>query len=210
MVTIHLVSQPETSNFSLNLLSSNFTQSTRSIQFSVNIFHFFHHYLYSRLEYHDLALKPWHLYLSATNKPATLTPQQNPYPNPPSSKSLSALWRPSVCWPLLLSSHIPLPTSVLFFFFFEAGRVVFFWLYRTTCRILAPDQGSNLCPLQWKLRVPTTGPPGKSLSTCFMLQQSWTTHNSFKLQVPVPTGHTVPPDSPLWTCLLFRSVLTHM
>ena len=25
-----------------------------------------------------------------------------------------------------------------------------------------PDQGSNLCPLQWKHRVLTTGPPGKS------------------------------------------------
>ena len=86
--------------------------------------------------------KPNHLYLSATNKPATLTPQQNPYPNPPSSKSLSALWRPSVFWPLLLSSHIPLPTSVLF----EAGRVVFFWLYHTKCRILAPWSGIELVP----------------------------------------------------------------
>ena len=25
-----------------------------------------------------------------------------------------------------------------------------------------PDQGSSPCPLQWKLRVLTTGPPGKS------------------------------------------------
>ena len=25
-----------------------------------------------------------------------------------------------------------------------------------------PDQGLNLCPLQWKRRVLTTGPPGKS------------------------------------------------
>ena len=25
-----------------------------------------------------------------------------------------------------------------------------------------PDQGLNLCPLQWKRRVSTTGPPGKS------------------------------------------------
>ena len=25
-----------------------------------------------------------------------------------------------------------------------------------------PDQGSNPCPLQWKCRVLTTGPPGKS------------------------------------------------
>ena len=27
---------------------------------------------------------------------------------------------------------------------------------------LFPDQGSNPCPLQWKFRVLTTGPPGKS------------------------------------------------
>ena len=146
MVTIHLVYQPETSNFSLNLLSSNFTQSTRSIEFSVNIFHFFHHYLYSRLEYHDLTLKLWHrhLYLSATNKPATLT-QQNPYPNPPSSKSLSALWRPSVFWLLLLSSHNPLPTSVSFFFFL-GGVVLFLVVLCTTCRILAPWSGIELVP----------------------------------------------------------------
>ena len=127
---------------------------------------------------------------------------------PPQNPCL--LFEDPLCAGPYFSHHISLSPPLFFFFFFEAGRVVFFWLYRTTCRILAPDQGSNLCPLQWKLRVPTTGPPGKSLSTCFMLQQSWTTHNSFKLQVPVPTGHTVPPDSPLWTCLLFRSVLTHM
>ena len=30
---------------------------------------------------------------------------------------------------------------------------------------LFPDQGLNLCPLQWKRRVLTTGPPGKSLAT---------------------------------------------
>ena len=30
-----------------------------------------------------------------------------------------------------------------------------------------PQQGSNLCPLQWKRRVSTTGPPGKSLFARF-------------------------------------------
>lgn len=29
------------------------------------------------------------------------------------------------------------------------------------CRVLVPDQESNLCPLQWMCRVLTTGPPGK-------------------------------------------------
>ena len=27
-----------------------------------------------------------------------------------------------------------------------------------------PNQGSNTCPLQWRRRVSTTGPPGKSLN----------------------------------------------
>ena len=31
-----------------------------------------------------------------------------------------------------------------------------------------PDQGSNLCPLQWKRRVLTTGPPGKSPGVCLL------------------------------------------
>ena len=30
-----------------------------------------------------------------------------------------------------------------------------------------PDQGSNLCPLQWKSGVLTTGPPGKSSTSIF-------------------------------------------
>ena len=32
-----------------------------------------------------------------------------------------------------------------------------------------PDQVSNLYPLQWKLRVPTTGSPGKSLNVCYFV-----------------------------------------
>ena len=28
-----------------------------------------------------------------------------------------------------------------------------------------PDQGSHLCPLQWKLQVLTPGPPGNSLDS---------------------------------------------
>ena len=31
-----------------------------------------------------------------------------------------------------------------------------------------PHQGSNPCPLQWKLRVPTTAPPGKSWRWIFL------------------------------------------
>ena len=37
-----------------------------------------------------------------------------------------------------------------------------FWSCQTAFRILVPDQGSSLCPLQWKHRVLTTGSPGKS------------------------------------------------
>ena len=32
-----------------------------------------------------------------------------------------------------------------------------------------PDQGSNLCPLQWKYGVLTTGPPGKSHGQVFFI-----------------------------------------
>ena len=32
-----------------------------------------------------------------------------------------------------------------------------------------PDQGSNLCPVQWKNGFLTTGPPGKSLGPDFLL-----------------------------------------
>ena len=37
-----------------------------------------------------------------------------------------------------------------------------FWLHSAACRILVPQPG-NPHPLHWKLRVLTTGPPGKSL-----------------------------------------------
>ena len=37
-----------------------------------------------------------------------------------------------------------------------------FWPYHKACRVLVSDQGLNLCPLQWKLRVLTSEPPGKS------------------------------------------------
>ena len=39
----------------------------------------------------------------------------------------------------------------------------FFWSHHAACRIF-PDQGSNLCTLQWKHGVLTTGPPGKPLT----------------------------------------------
>ena len=46
-----------------------------------------------------------------------------------------------------------LTSLALFFFFFPAVPCSMF-----------PDQGSNLCPLHWNLRVLTTGSPGKSPS----------------------------------------------
>ena len=35
-----------------------------------------------------------------------------------------------------------------------------------------PNQGLNLCPLQWKLKVLTTGPPGKSQLCPFLFQEA--------------------------------------
>ena len=39
----------------------------------------------------------------------------------------------------------------------------FFWPQWAACGILVPQPGIELVPLQWKRRVLTTGPPGKSL-----------------------------------------------
>ena len=38
----------------------------------------------------------------------------------------------------------------------------FFWLHCATCRILLPNWGFTLCPLQWKCGDLTTGPPRNS------------------------------------------------
>ena len=43
------------------------------------------------------------------------------------------------------------------------GIFFFFLAVPWACGISVPDQGRNPCPLQWKCRVLTTGPPGKSL-----------------------------------------------
>ena len=42
------------------------------------------------------------------------------------------------------------------------------------CGIFLPEQGSNLCPLQWKRRISATGPPGKAFHEdfCSLLQFS--------------------------------------
>ena len=46
---------------------------------------------------------------------------------------------------------------------FGHGRdfIYLFWSEYRVCGILVPWPGSNLCPLQWKYKVLTTGPPGK-------------------------------------------------
>ena len=44
--------------------------------------------------------------------------------------------------------------------------IIFFWLYHVACRILS-HEGLNLCLLQWKHGVLTTGPPGKSSAVHF-------------------------------------------
>ena len=46
--------------------------------------------------------------------------------------------------------------TIQIFFFFLAAQ------YCAACGILVPWPGINLCPLQWKGGVLTTGPPGKS------------------------------------------------
>ena len=34
-----------------------------------------------------------------------------------------------------------------------------------------PNQRSNSCSMRWKLSILTTGPPGKSLSHCFLARK---------------------------------------
>ena len=55
---------------------------------------------------------------------------------------------------------------ISFFFFF------FFWPHWVACGILVLQSGSNSCPLQWKYRVLTTGPPGKSIYLLFILSSN--------------------------------------
>ena len=50
--------------------------------------------------------------------------------------------------------------------------VVVVWLCLIAGRILVPDKGLNLCPLQWKHGVLTTGPPGKSPKRSFLSSDS--------------------------------------
>ena len=54
----------------------------------------------------------------------------------------------------------------------STSNVFFFWLCCAACGILVPNQGSNPCPLQWKRRVLTTGPPGKSQQVILLLDFS--------------------------------------
>ena len=61
---------------------------------------------------------------------------------PPQNPCL--LFEDPLCSGPYFSHHISLSPPL--FFFFEAGRVVFFWLYHTKCRILAPWSGIELVP----------------------------------------------------------------
>ena len=73
-------------------------------------------------------------------------------------------------WPKKVLSNsrekywVPDPGLVFLKFYFDH-----FWLQHVTYSISVPQPGWNLCPLQWKYGVLTTGPPGKSprYSFCF-------------------------------------------
>ena len=47
---------------------------------------------------------------------------------------------------------------------------MFFWPYCMACGISVPQPGIKPCPLQWKHRVLTTGPPGKSQGLLFRVR----------------------------------------
>ena len=50
---------------------------------------------------------------------------------------------------------------------------VHFWLHYVAGMQNLCNRGSNLCSLPWKLRVLTTGPPGKPLNRNFKPHNSW-------------------------------------
>ena len=51
---------------------------------------------------------------------------------------------------------------------------IIFWSHYAACRIFVPQRGIKPVPLQWKIGVLTTGPPGKSLHLLFqMLIDLW-------------------------------------
>ena len=66
----------------------------------------------------------------------------------------------------------------------------FFWPYHVAYRI--PDQELNLCPLQWKHGVLTTGPPGNSL--VFSFRKCWLQPNKLVSQ-PI-SGCNLPFEKP--------------
>ena len=56
---------------------------------------------------------------------------------------------------MLINKSDEVQNSVTYFKFY-----FIFWQHCTVCRIF-PDQGSNLCPLQWMHEVLAIGPPEK-------------------------------------------------
>ena len=66
--------------------------------------------------------------------------------------------------------------------------LLFFGLTFASCKTLVPRRGLELCPLQWKLRVLTTGPPGKSHAWSFLMMGSffgYWMHHRFLNQLPI-------------------------
>ena len=79
-----------------------------------------------------------------------------------SSKFL--FFKKSFCLFVYLFGLLHGPDLPSFSFFKNLFVCLFTYLaseWRVACGILVPHQGSNLCLLQWKHRVLTTGPPGK-------------------------------------------------
>ena len=83
---------------------------------------------------------------------------------------LSHLICGTLLWELQLSNtdgqagsvSFPGPSWVFFNYYFYLFIYLFIGCTLWHVRSQFPDQGLNPCPLQWKHRVPTTGPSGKS------------------------------------------------
>ena len=80
---------------------------------------------------------------------------------------------PAVKQCLQSHDHCAFRRMVLFYSFFFLRLICLFGHTAQLVVSYFPDQGSNLCPLQWKLSILTTGPPGRFQS--FLIKRSiWT------------------------------------
>ena len=87
----------------------------------------------------------------------------------------------------LISYTLRTQGAKLFFFFKFYLFIWLLWVPVVACGIQLPDQGSNLGPLHWELRVLATGPPGKPHQGAKLMSQPIARSPSVRNQYPKHT-----------------------